>query len=359
MDTTATEATVYNEGNAWQKDRYGHMTRINVVAGMQRFGVSSKGTHYKHLLHEDNALHNFLGDQQTLKAVQDRFKSHKAGDKKRVLTNMAASQPCCFNLFAPLWRDRQLTDALFSKLLNKPVHVEHLEIEFTPNTWAGVPGFELHGDESIGDQSDIGGTDADVAVFYTTNAGKRGVVLIEFKYIEAEFSVCSSYKKKAAIRTGCDAADWYAERIAPNMAAKPVKPDCGYLKYNNWQLLEDSSALDAQAVKALPGCPFKGSLNQLWRNMLLAERVAEARKLDEFHFWVLSPVENTFLWQEQKEDVEAKFRAVLTEQRSAAYRRLELDNDVMTVLENLVVNKEQAQWLQRFRLRYLVEHTIP
>jgi len=347
------EAEIYRKGNSWQQDRCAHMASINDEVPITRFGHSNKGNVYKHLLQEVDALHNYLGDTETLRAVEQRFAAHKAGDRERALTNMVASQPCCFNLFAPLWRNRALADVLFSNLLGSSVHVEHLEIEFTPNTWAGLPGFERIADESIGDQSPLGGTDADVAVFYQKESGERGVVLIEFKYIEAEFSLCSSYKNKTAIRTGCDAPDWYGQRIAPVWEKPPAKPDCGYLKYNNWQLLEKSKVLNADAVRALPGCPFKGSLNQLWRNMLLAERVAAARNLDEFHFWVLAPVQNSYLWQEHDGDVAERFRNILSDKGKTAFRKVELDQDVVQELARLHTTPEQRTWLARFRGRYL------
>ncbi|MGV9013534.1 MAG: PGN_0703 family putative restriction endonuclease [Flavobacteriales bacterium] len=358
MDTTPIEAQVYQSGNSWQKNRFAHMASINDAGAITRFGHSDRGNSFKHLLQEADALHNFLGDEKTLNVVHQRFAAHKAGDRVRALTNMVASQPCCFNLFAPLWRNRAMADALFSHLLGSALHVEHLEIEFTPNKWDDMrlPDFKRLSDESIGDQSAVVGTDADVAVFYKKESGVRGVVLLEFKYIEAEFSTCGSYHNKIKgprIRTGCDAEDWYAQRIAPHKAQQTAKPDCGYLKYDNWSLLESSAVLDADAVRALPSCPFKGSQNQLWRNMLLAERVAAARNLEEFHFWVLAPVQNTYLWQEHGGHVAERFRDILTADGKAAFRQLELDTDVMQFLEG-VAEEDQKEWLSRFRARYLV-----
>jgi len=356
MGTTATEPAVCKIGNAWQRARYAFMAHLNMTSGVTRFGLSSRGGHYKHLLQEEDALHNFLGDERTLAAVRERFAQHKAGDLLRALTNTVASQPCCFNLFAPLARHPQLADALFSKLLGEALEVVHIEIEFTPNHWAGAPGFKRTEDESIGDQSERGGTDADVAVFYRTANGKRGVVLIEFKYIEAEFSTCGSYKSKTKgprIRPGCNSAGWYAQRVGPFRENPPRQPDCGYLKYQNWRLLERSRALNADAVKQQPGCPFKGSLNQLWRNLLLAERVADARQLDAFHFWVLSPAQNTFLWEEGAGDVFERMQDLLTPQGKKAFRKLELDKDVVAVLEDLAGQEVHKEWLRRFRARYL------
>lgn len=353
------EPEVYHAGNPWQRERYAFMAEVNEAAGISHFGRSARGSTYRHLLVEEDALHNYLGDQATLNAVRRRFAGHKAGDLHRALTNTVASQPCCFNIFAPLIRHQALADALFSQLHGEAVEVVHTEIEFTPNTWAGVPGFERTEDESIGDQSERGGTDADVAVFYRTANGKHGVVLIEFKYIEAEFNTCGSYKSKTKgprIRPGCNSTDWYAQRVAAFREEPPRQPDCGYLKYQNWQLLEGSRVLDADAVKRQPGCPFKGSLNQLWRNLLLAERVAAARQLDAFHFWVLSPVQNTYLWQEKEGDVFQRMQGLLTPFGTPLFRKLELDKDVIAALEGMATTDEQREWLGRFRGRYLPPH---
>jgi hypothetical protein len=142
-------------------------------------------------LHPEDSALNFLAPA-IADAVAARFDSHKAGDRARAETNTVASQPCCFNLFVPLAQDLLLASAVFSALVGAPVVLDHIEIEFTPNRLVELLGYELGDrDESLGDQNGSGGTDADVAVFYRAGA-ERGVLLIEFKYIEAEFSTCGS-----------------------------------------------------------------------------------------------------------------------------------------------------------------------
>jgi hypothetical protein len=342
---TASSA-VYDAGNEWQRDRYAHMSTLNRAAGISFFGRTVAGNSYQHLLPTEFALHNCLGDPKTLSAMLQRFAVHKAGDLDRALCNTVASQPCCFNLFAPLQRDLPLASELFSKLLRKAVTVDEVEIEFTPRE-ADDPA----GDESLGDQSKHGGTDADVAVFFTAAAGQRGVVLIEFKYIEDEFSQCGSYGKKKLTGTDCTTPGWFAKQIDSD---RSPSDGCGYKRYCNWHLLRASRALSVEAVRALDACPFRGSLNQLWRNLLLAERVATVRKLDEFHFWVLSPAQNKALWRETATgDVEQAFRSLLKPLGASAFRRLELDRDFVQVLERLATGGETAEWLRRFRARYL------
>ncbi len=193
-----------------------------------RFFVSSYLTAISHT--PKNNLFNFLGEAEILKEVITRF-STKAGDKPRILTNTVASQTCCFNLFAPLKNRLNLSSNLFQILLNKDnLKVTSIEIEFTPKK-------DLDYDETIGDQSPIGGTDADVAVFYDYDENKKGILLVEFKYIESEFSFCSSYRTKNGkekkgvltknIRPQCDDKAFYRVLIEPNLDLTQNNFDCG------------------------------------------------------------------------------------------------------------------------------------
>jgi hypothetical protein len=345
-------AAVYREGNPWQRDRYAFMATYLERRGIDRFGVSSRGNAYRHLLVEDDAVHNFLGDETILAAVRDRFSSHKAGDLHRTLTNTTASTPLCFNMFVPLQRDAALASWLASKWLGKTAEVVHVEIEFTPNRCDGVPGFERRLDESLGDQSGSGGTDADVAFFYRYGADKRGVLLVETKYIEDGFSTCKSYNDKPRIRPVCDGAEFHDRLVAPHLLARGPRPDCGYARYANWSLTAASSAIAGHTVATASACPFSGSAQQLWRNVLLAEQVAAARALDEFHFFVLSPHENTFLWEEAGRDVESRFRGVLTALGDRALRRLDLRRDFVDPISDRV-RGEQAVWIRELRDRYV------
>jgi len=345
------DAVVYQSGNGWQRDRYAFMAEYLAQRGVRQFGRSRNGTAYRHLLAESAAIHNFLGDTRILHAVRRRFASHKAGDLVRTLTNTTASTPFCFNLFVPLQLDLELASDLVSHWLAKRVCVAHVEIEFTPNR-CDVAGFGLQEDESLGDQSGSTGTDADVAVFYGDAVGTRGVILIETKYIEAGFSTCTSYRNKPRVRSVCDAGDFYERLVRPHLALPPASPDCGYVRFANWALTNKSALFDAAAVASAPGCPFRGSAQQIWRNLLLAERVAAARGLDELHFWVLAPVQNTYLWQEGTVEVELAVRELLTRRGRESFRRLELQRDFTDPL-GAIARTEHAEWLAKVVERYV------
>ncbi|WP_339659071.1 hypothetical protein [uncultured Polaribacter sp.] len=133
------------------------------------------------------------------------------------------------------------------------------------------------------------------------------------------------------------------------------KFDCGYLKYENWQLTNKSKVFDKVKIQNHNSCPFRFSLNQLWRNMLLAEKVAEIRELDEFHFWVISPKENTFLWENKGQNNETAFREILTDKGNKSFKSLELDKDFISFLENYTNDKWSKEWLRKFREKYLTK----
>ena len=344
------EAEIYQIGNPWQKKIYRHMSAYLETKKVIRFGETSKGNYYKHWLCAEDSELNFI-TPAIHAATKERFVRHKAGDLNRVLTNTAASQSYCFNLIIYLQQNPSLADRLFSSLLEKNVQVRHLEPEFTPNKCDSIKGFERVGDESIGDQSGNQGTDSDIAVFYTYDEGKKGLLLIEFKFIEAEFSTCSSYRSKENITQVCNSFSFY-----PDLIEQKEKADgrhlCGYNKYFNWDLTKTSKVLDIQKIKTSAACPFRFGLNQLWRNMLLAEKVAAARNCDEFGFWVFSPKENDeYLWR--KTETEKQFCKILTERGNKHFKKVYLET-ILDELEKIITLEEDQRWIMGMILKYRV-----
>ena len=87
--------------------------------------------------------------------------------------------------------------------------------------------------------------------------------------------------------------------------------------------------------------------------MLLAERVAKMRNLDEFSFWILSPSENTFLWKNHGEDIYCEFRKVLSDKGLQAFRKIGLREDFIEPLKSLAEDDWTRNWLKKFEERYL------
>jgi len=351
----STNAQVYKIGNTWERKVYAHMSAYLEQLGVREFGTTAAGNQYKHWLKEEDSRLNFVSDE-IYDATIKRFASHKAGDLGRIKTNTAASQPYCFNLFIYLKLHPALANALFSKLLAKQLTVKHIEVEFTPNKIRDISGFEQPtADESIGDQDANHGTDSDIAVFYTDAYNKTGVLLIEFKFIEPEFSVCSSYKNKPELKTLCNTSDYYKRIVAGKETDKNNRVLCGYHKYQNWLLTSSSALFDIKKVETSIGCPFRYGANQLWRNLLLSEKVAAARNCDEFAFWVFSPKANDdFLWKQGTEDVEQKFRSILTSCGNDGFKKVYLEY-ILGLLDDLSNNEDDNIWLSKMKEKYLIE----
>lgn len=344
----------YKTGNAWQKHAYRKMSEYFHDKGVTDFSTSDRGnTPYKHLLTEPDARLNFI-NEDIYNAVIQRFSSHKAGDLNRVKLNTVASQTYCFNLFVPLQLNLALASQLFSTLLKKKVDVKHIEIEFTPNQLDLLNGFERNGnDESIGDQSTFYGTDADVAVFFRDLNQQKGVILIEFKFTEPEFSQCSSFKKDEA-QPICSSSEFWNSMVNNKNTNSKNQYLCGYNKYDNWKLTQRSDYFDITEIRKSYACPFRFSLNQLWRNMLLAEKVKEARQLDESHFWVFSPeANNEFLWNNHGEDVEEEFRKILSPLGNERFKNFPLE-DIISILSTFELSKADENWLIELKGRYLI-----
>jgi hypothetical protein len=375
------KSILYTSGNPWQRKAYMHLSEYLEKKGVQEFGKSKGGNSYRHLLKEEDKEKNFIS-RELYDLTLERFGSHKAGDLNRILTNTASSQAYCFNMFLYLNQHKVLAHALFNQLMGKAVMVEHIELEFTPDQMQ-VDAFSdsltlsetitKQQDESIGDQSTFGGTDADVAVFYSFSEAiegftssetlnrKNGVLLIEFKFIEAGFSVCSSFKNKQEVRSYCSGPDYYRELVINQQTDNRQQPLCGYTRYRNWALTVESCLFSESVTQSdtltgnrLPTCPFRYGLNQLWRNLLLVERVAEVRECDEFDFWVLSPRENDdYLWRQKGADVEQLFRATLTEKGNRHFRKMNLE-EVYDVLEGIMRTEEDKVWLSGLEEKYVI-----
>jgi hypothetical protein len=352
------ETLIYRSGSPFQRWAYEHAARYFHARGVRRYGTSTRGNAYAHLLHPEDSGLNFLSPA-IADAVSTRFDSHKAGDRARAETNTVASQPCCFNLFVPLALDLPLASTLLSDCMDRPIVVEHIELEFTPNHLSQLRGYELGDrDESLGDQSGSSGTDADVALFYRTGS-ERGVLLIEFKYIEAEFSTCGSYnsknaERKALLRPVCDSPS-FLTLTTKSYTNDREQPSCGYARYRNWNLTQQSAVLDWEKLARLPRCPFSGSGQQLWRNLLLAENVARQRRLDHFGFWVLSPRRNDALWVEDGGDVFEDAARLLRPGERRRFRRLETEA-VLDAIEGRLHSSDERRrwWIDGFRERYLI-----
>jgi hypothetical protein len=145
------------------------------------------------------------------------------------------------------------------------------------------------------DQVGVSGVDCDVLVEFRDVAGAKGVLVIETKFVEPEFSVCG-FRKKGA------------KRPCP-LTIKIVGEDgaaCGYSKkgYLYWKrALEEGTLVIDRVHRAAGGCPFDGPAWQLWVNHTLAHAEAARREARYAYFAVCAPSDNKALRARRAGDI--------------------------------------------------------
>ena len=210
--------------------------------------------------------------------------------------HIASSQTACINLFIPIL-ESPLADDILKRLNATPSNFDHIDrdelfhgyrIEFWDSTDENDKGL-------LGDHSKQAGTDSDIAIAYRDKQGNLCLWLIEHKLTEKEFTECGAYKSsKNETNHNCQ------ECALSEILADHSK--CYYHRknYNYWKIMSMNGVSDffRGNFKGV-GCPFRGGLNQLWRNQLLAISLEEQlpNKYKEVYFSVVHHPENYFLTQ--------------------------------------------------------------
>jgi hypothetical protein len=201
-----------------------------------------------HWLCKDAVVHgaNFIVPE-AFEAAQKRDNAGK-GVGSRTFENMLSSQAMCFNLFGPLSHDMPLASRAFRRFLPWLNRVDAIHIEYTPSN------------EIFGDQAGRGGVDCDLLIEGISDTGEAAVLVLETKFVEPEFSVCSFCQPKR-IKEGKPYCS----------GAIPVRTNpgaCLYEKrkhYRYWQRTIELGTLDESRLPT-DECPFSGPLWQLWVN---------------------------------------------------------------------------------------------
>ena len=211
--------------------------------------------------------------------------------------HIASSQTACINLFIPIL-ESQHADVILKGLTATPSNFDHIDrnelfhgyrLEFWDSTDDKDKGL-------LGDHTKLAGTDSDIAIAYRDKHGNLCLWLIEHKLTEKEFTECGAYKSsKNEAKSMCQLCSLW------DILADPSK--CYYhqvRKYNYWRIMskDDVSDLFSGNYEGV-GCPFRGGLNQLWRNQLLAIALEKQvpNKYKEVYFSVVHHPENNFLTQ--------------------------------------------------------------
>jgi hypothetical protein len=209
--------------------------------------------------------------------------------------HVASSQAANINLFVPILTSPRAADVLnkvrpdFAELatdtLDRGFCLEYWGGNF-PETAGGVRGL-------LRDKSHSAGTDADLAIAYRNRDNDLCLWMIEHILTEAEFTQCGGARspaRKDKHREGCDRS---FDQIADDPGV------CYYHDVRHFAYWEITKAHrnEFSGRAAAGGCPFRGGMNQLWRNYLLAVAIErdEREPFKHAHFSVVKHPQNKAL----------------------------------------------------------------
>lgn len=128
--------------------------------------------------------------------------------------------------------------------------------------------------------------DCDVLIQYAA-ANRDGLLAIETKFVEEEFSTCG-FRRKGTNTPSCAAASRPGVHFS----------GCLYASRKNYRYWDQSRRIQTLRTNVLGGqdsCPFGGGLWQLWVNHTLVHAEANERGLKEAFFAVCAPRYNQAL----------------------------------------------------------------
>jgi hypothetical protein len=201
--------------------------------------------------------------------------------------HMASSQAANVNLFLPILFNSKANE-VFKELKEDFGHIASDELDhgFRIEFWDGN---SKTNNGILGDHSAIAGTDSDIAIAYYNKENELCLWLIEHKLTEKEFTECGGAKSKGR-KHNHDCTKSFSEIIEN-------KDLCYYhsgSKYEYWNITQANQSFFINHNKFIT-CPFKGGMNQLWRNQLLGFAVKKQGKYKQVYFSVVHHPDNDAL----------------------------------------------------------------
>jgi hypothetical protein len=197
---------------------------------------------------------------------------------------MASSQAANVNLFLPILLHPSANVILQELKPNfKELAINELYKGFRIEFWDGNSNKEKG---LLGDHSVIAGTDSDIAIAYYNQENELCLWLIEHKLTEKEFTACGGAKSKGR-KPEHDCTKPFSD-ILKN------KGLCYYhsgSNYQYWNITEKKQSFFINH-SLHQSCPFKGGMNQLWRNQLLGFAMENSGKYKQVYFSVVHHPDN-------------------------------------------------------------------
>lgn len=223
-------------------------------------------------------------------ALMEMQKSKFAYKVHKMAYHMASSQTACVNLFMPILLDENANEIIRS-IPGVPTDFSRIDRN---KLFRGFC-FEYWGQDFtkgkglLGDHSNAAGTDSDLAIAYINDSGDECLWLIEHKLTEKEFTTCGGYKSDGnACKDNCKISGMQ------DIMTEPYRCHYHRIGYEYWNVT--SSKRNVFKTELYPHeCPFRGGMNQLWRNQLLAFKYVESGQFAHVAFSVVHHRDNKSL----------------------------------------------------------------
>lgn len=332
-----------NELNTFQLELY-----IHLIDWKQKYITKESGTARGYLY--DAILPESYSKQEEwphlYQGIQGALKNHRRKNDFRIhphFYHMASSQAANINLFLPILH-HSAANAILRTIRPdfETLATEYLDHGYCIEFWGGnfnLTGIGQSNNGLLGDKSKMAGTDSDIAIAYRNQHGELCLWLVEHKLTEKEFTECGGFKSKGR-RARHDCSKSFAQLLE-------TPQSCYYhdvRKYKYWEISKVYTAFFANHA-AYSTCPFRGGMNQLWRNQLLALSIEQdaGQPYKHVHFSVVSHPDNHHL-----------------DGTLAAYKELIVDNPKFSVFtsEEVVSAAEQQhiatldKWVAWYRGLY-------
>ena len=295
-----------------------------------------KGNEYDALF-PDNPEYPRMLYRAIVPELQEMQKGKFAFKQHKFAFHAVSSQTACINLFMPVLLSSS-ADEILKRIPGRPAEFEGIDRDKLYNGFC----FEywgqdiLQGKGLLNDHSSQAGTDADVAIAYRDGEGDTCLWLIEHKLSEKEFTECGGYKSASNTHKEFCRSCSFEELIS-----HPNKCHYHNIGYKYWDYLKKDVYNGSVDVT---GCPFRGGLNQLWRNQMLAFALQESGTYKKVTFSVCHHYRNSML-----------------NQSMSKYKSLISNNEIFSQFTNLdIINSiiseqgELTTWLEWYKSVYCI-----
>jgi len=184
--------------------------------------------------------------------------------------NLLSSWAVCANMYWPF--NNQEGKKLLSRWLTKETRldvseIQQIELEYEDPNPKLNPGVLL-GENNQGMRGS-GQTSPDLAIIFKTLNGSSGILLIESKFTEHSFYVCSGYQKKSVTKYPPNPDKTRCHK--PELILSSNFQECHLNTWDRkyWNLI--SNDIDHSKFVSLKRCPMSTSCYQLFRQQALAK----------------------------------------------------------------------------------------